>query len=262
MKATDWLRRTLRETLGGEAGSSSQLDDSTLLGALDAIRSEHQTALETCENAQNAATRQVSILETAAEEARLLESQQRDLHAAARQVREALERAKLVALNAGLDGARTTEPAGRALVSITDEVRQALSRSLDTLDEHIALIEQLDRQRDKLREALANTRGAATDLEQAMGRARQSQQETLSVVAELLERVQKRTGIDPETARWTAQAADLADKLAGLLGRVPEGNARTAALRAVRPALELLEHQLKNRREELDEAPPEQGRAR
>ena len=138
--------------------------------------------MSTCQAAGATAAQQRSALDAAADHARLLVARGRDLHAAAQQVRDSLDRAKLVALNAGLEGSRLAEPAGKAMLAIADEMRGLVTRALESLDEHLSLLGQVERERDKLAEQVEHARQRAAAWPRSCFRAQAAQREATTAL--------------------------------------------------------------------------------
>ena len=126
----------------------SALQGARLLAALQAAK----TAATRASNEQRAASaglkRQRGELEAVQESAQKLGIRGRDIRNSLQVLRESVDRAKLSALNAGLEGARLGEPLGKALVVMSDEQRNLLARAIDALEEHSALLAEVERDRD------------------------------------------------------------------------------------------------------------------
>jgi methyl-accepting chemotaxis protein len=175
---------------------------------------------------------------------RVFIGRQRDIGASASRVGEALERARLVALNAGLEGVRMSEPAGRAVAMVSDEVRQAVQRGIDALDDHRKLLDKLDEQQKKLQEQVRATETGACDLKQLLDQTRELQDKSSHILTELFDKAQEATGADKQTLRWMAEVGTRAQELLRLLAQAPGGAALQWSLDALRPALRALERRL------------------
>jgi methyl-accepting chemotaxis protein len=234
------LLGSLRSTLGGDdtrTNVGGPLDNALLFRAYETASVATQKAASTCQSAGATAAQQRASLDAAADHVRLLLARSRDVRATAQQVREALERTKLVALNAGLEGARLGEPIGKGLVTVADEVRSLATRALEALDEHLTLISQIDKERDKLRDQVDTARQASSALAEELLRAQAAQREATGALSEFGEGLQRTTGADPETARAVAEAADHARGLLGALATLASRPQRHYVLRALRPSL-------------------------
>jgi methyl-accepting chemotaxis protein len=231
---------TLRATLGAEKGAASAggaVEEALLFRAYERATAAMQSAVSTCQTAGAKAAQQRAALDAATDHVRLLLARSRDIRGTAQQLREAIERTKLVALNAGLEGARIGEPVGKPLVTVADEVRNLATRALEALDEHLALISQVDKDRDKLRDQVDVAREAASAVAEELLRAQSTQREATGALSEFGQGLQRATGADPETARAVAEAADHARGLLGALSTLATRPQRRFVLRALRPSL-------------------------
>lgn len=180
--------------------------------------------------AQAQAARQAAEIESLLEGGERLALRGRDLRASVQELRDTLERGRLSTLNAALEGARLGEVAGKALMAMTDEVRSALGRSADVLDDHATRVAELERERERLVLALGPladaARAVASEITRAADRAR-SQRDAL---AELTLELRQQLGVDPELggllARATREASDFLDTLNALEARGAHGEAR------------------------------------
>ncbi len=180
--------------------------------------------------AQAQAARQAAEVEGLLEGGERLALRGRDLRASVQELRDTLERGRLSTLNAALEGARLGEVAGKALMAMTEEVRSALGRSADVLDDHATRVAELERERERLVLALGPladaARAVASEVMRAAERSR-SQQEAL---AELSLELRDQFGVDPElgglVARASREAADLLDTLKALEARGAHSEAR------------------------------------
>ena len=180
--------------------------------------------------AQAQAARQAAEIESLLEGGERLALRGRDLRASVQELRDTLERGRLSTLNAALEGARLGEVAGKALMAMTDEVRSALGRSADVLDDHATRVAELERERERMVLALGPladaARAVASEITRAADRAR-SQRDALS---ELSLELRQQLGVDPELggllARATREAADFLDTLSALEARGAHGEAR------------------------------------
>ncbi len=222
----------------------SGFDGALLYNTHDVAMRSAQAAISTCQAAGATAAQQRGALDAAQDHARLLVARGRDLRAAAQQVREALERAKLVALNAGLEGSRLGEPAGKAVVAIADEMRALVTRGLDALDEHTALLAQVDRERDKLQEQVEHAGQRAGGLADELLRSQSALREVNTALSKLGEGLQRSTGADPQMARAVSSAAEhargLLDALSTLAGHSQRGLMWRALAPTLKPLLKLL----------------------
>jgi hypothetical protein len=190
--------------------------------------------------AQAQAARQAAEIEGLLEGGERLALRGRDLRAGVQELRDSLERGRLSTLNAALEGARLGEVAGRALMAMTEEVRSALGRSADVLDEHAARVAELERERERLVLTLGPLSDAARAVAAEVARAAERNRSQRDALAELAQELRQRLGVDPElgglVARATREAAELLDTLSALEARgahteAEELRARLSALR-------------------------------
>lgn len=189
--------------------------------------------------AQAQAARQASEIEALLEGGERLALRGRDLRSGVQELRDTLERGRLSTLNAALEGARLGEVAGKALMAMTEEVRSALGRSADVLDEHAARVAELERERERLVLALGPLSDAARAVAAEVARAAERSRSQRDALAELAQELRQRLGVDPElgglVARAAREAAELLDTLAALEARgasseAQQLRARVAAL--------------------------------
>jgi methyl-accepting chemotaxis protein len=241
MSVTDRLFDGLRDAVRGARGvagsARTTLDQALLFSKHEQASVAASQSLRTAQAAGATAAQQRSALEAAADHARLLVSRGRELRGSVQQVGDALERAKLVALNAGLEGARLGEPAGKAMVAAADELRSVIGRAVGALEEHLSLLTQVDREREKLRDQVDQAKQSASALGDELLRAQTTQRDAVSSLEELGKGLEHATGTDREVARIVATAADHARGLLEALGALSNRPQRSAVVRALRPTL-------------------------
>lgn len=180
--------------------------------------------------AQAQAGRQAAEIESLLEGGERLALRGRNLRASVQELRDSLERGRLSTLNAALEGARLGEVAGKALMAMTEEVRNALGRSADVLDDHAARVAELERERERLVLALGPLADAARAVANEVTRASERTRTQRDALAELATELRQQLGVDPElgglVARAAREASDLLDTLAALEARGAEGEAR------------------------------------
>jgi len=180
--------------------------------------------------AQAQAARQAAEIEGLLEGGERLALRGRDLRTSVQELRDTLERGRLSTLNAALEGARLGEVAGKALLAMTEEVRSALGRSADVLDEHATRIAELERERERLLLALGPLADAARAVANEVSRAADRNRSQRDALAELSLELRQQLGVDPELggllARASREAQDLLDTLSALEARGAVGEAR------------------------------------
>ena len=239
MSLVDLVLDRVRDSLSaGEPGTARNgLDDALLLRAQDGAQTSSETALGAAQGVGAVAAQQKSSLDAATDRARLLHARGRDAEGMVSRVKDALERVKLVALNAGLEGSRLGEAKGRALVLVAEEVREIAHAGLEGLGELDGILAQLEEERGALDADLELARQRASDLSQELLRVQAAQRTAHGQVVELGRVLRSTTGSDPETARLVAQVADHARGLLGALSKLAEKPQRGFVLRALGPTL-------------------------
>jgi methyl-accepting chemotaxis protein len=236
------VRRTLRGAAGRAGVDAGRLfaDHAQTFDAHDRATHAAEAAMTTCQAAGATAAQQRTALDTAADQSRLLLARGRELRGTGQQLRESLERLKLVALNAGLEAARLGEPTGRAIGLLAEEVRALSERALDSQQEQAALLGELDSEREKIAARVEEARERAVLMADELLRAQASQREAATALAEVGKGLRRATGTDPELARGVAKAAEHARGLLdALVELVSRGQARKV-LETLRPTLQPL----------------------
>lgn len=194
-----------------------------LLSDLDETEASRQKADKAVQALAQEAARGRTLFDAVHDAARGQSLRSRELKESARQLRDPLERARLTALNAGLEGARKGDPVGKALVVMAEELRVLLARALDALGEHSAALSDVDREREQWVEQL----GAARELSAALfERTRELQvieAGSVSAFERLGASVRRALGADPERARLLLSAAQQARALDESLSRLQAG---------------------------------------
>lgn len=218
------------------------LQGARILAAMEAARTAAKRGAVDQKSASALVVRQHNDLDTLHEAGQRLSARGRDIRNSLLLLRESIDRAKLTALNAGLEGARLGEPVGKALVVMGDEVRNLLARALDALEEHASLLAEADRERERCLSDLARIGEGARELSGTLIRAEEQSGLTGALLAEVHTDLAEAFGTDPEAARILAnsesQVKSLADSLLDLSQRSPLG---VAALRELlEPLLSLV----------------------
>jgi hypothetical protein len=201
------------------------------LGEVEAAEVLHE--LELCETARSqtdrvsqAATadthRAQAVLDAVHDGARALVNRNRELRTSASAVRDSLERARLATLNAGLEGARIGEPLGKAVLTMADETRALLARALESLEDHLSLLSELERERDRWFAELLQSRelcGSAAQRLRELGGLEAASSQALGRLGASLRR---HLGSEPERAKLLSQASEQARALRESLARLRE----------------------------------------
>ena len=210
-----------------------------MLAVLEAARSAASLAANEQRSAVAAIARHTHELQEAQASAEKLAARARDIQNSLSLLRESVDRARLTALNAGLEGARLGDAVGKALLVMGDEVRHLLARALDSLQEHAALLSEVDRDRDRYFAEFEAAGAGAREAGQALVRAESQSQLTSALLGELGRDLGELLGTDPEATRLLAESADqvrrMAVSLSELTRRSP--NAAGAVRDLLRPLL-------------------------
>lgn len=233
------LRRTAKSAQVTVAGRSAAEEN--------ALWTAHERALASTKDASAAAQRissnvakQRGAVDAVADRARTVAGRAQDLSTSFARVVDAFERLSLVALNAGLEGARLGETAGKALLLVSDEVRAQASRGGETARDASAALAEVGSELAALNTSTANARDTTADVAQEAARVAAACGDAEGALVDIRERLRKATGSDPETVKAIAQTTEnaraLVASLSTLSGRVP----RNLLLSALRPVLEPL----------------------
>jgi methyl-accepting chemotaxis protein len=193
------------------------LQGARILAALEAAKVAASRSVTSQKAASALVARQHAELEAVQEAGQKLGARGRDLRNSLQLLRESVERAKLTALNAGLEGARLGEPVGKALVVMGDEVRNLLARAVDALEEHAGLLAEVDRDRDRCLGDLARLGDDARQVGVDIARAEEQSQLTTALLGELRTDLSELLGTDAEAAQLLASSAGQVKTLASSL---------------------------------------------
>jgi len=250
------LRLLRRTTKGARAlGERTTADESALWSAHERALVRARDAGSAAQRIASSAARQRASIDAVADRARGLVSRASEVQGALSRVVDAFERLGLVALNAGLEGARLGEAEGRPLGLVSDEVRSHATRGAETARELGAALTQLGSDLAQLESHVAMAQGVVAEVTQDSARAAGAASDAEAALLDIGERVKKATGSDPETVRAIAEASEraraLVTSLTALSGKVP----RSLVAGALAPVLAPLARVL------ADEEPEEEGRS-
>ncbi len=249
------LRRTSKIGRGG-GGERSAIDDGALWSAHERALLRARDAGAAAQRIGSTAGRQRTVMDAVADRAHALSSRAAEVQAGFARVLDAFERLGLVALNAGLEGARLGEGEGRQLGLVSDEVRAQAARGGEAARELGTGMTSLLAELTQLEASVSQAQSVVAEVTQDSARAAGAASDTESALLDVGERVKKATGSDPEAVRGIAEASEraraLMTSLASLTGKVP----RPLLLGALRPVLEPLARLLAD---EEREGEPERG---
>jgi methyl-accepting chemotaxis protein len=214
---------------------------------VSALWSAHERALVRARDAgaaaqriASSATRQRASVDAVADRVRAVTSRSGEAQAGIGRVVESFERLALVALNAGLEGARLGETEGRQLGLVGEEVRAHASHGIETARELGASLAALATDLGQLGSHVAQAQAVVSEVTQDAARAAGAASDAESALVDIGERVKKATGSDPETVRAIAEASERARALVASLGALSGRVPRALLFAALRPALEPL----------------------
>jgi hypothetical protein len=252
----DVLRRAqgTEATRGGRSQTSA--DDAALWSAHERAQAALGEASGHSERVATAVAKQRGSIEGAAERASLVAARAAGGGASAARVAEAFERLGVVALNAGLEGARAAEPQGRALLLLSDEIRANVVRGAEAARELSRVVDEIAADSGEVRRQLEVFRGDAADAGNEAARLRAATDAASLALDELAQRLRRATGIDPEVARAVAAASEHARGLMTALSTLTTVSPPGPVAAALRPIVLPLARLLGEIGEDLQERPP------
>ncbi|MFO0613284.1 MAG: hypothetical protein U0414_11875 [Polyangiaceae bacterium] len=252
----DVLRRTANL---GQGATRSALDDAALWDARDRAARGAIDAARLAERVTAGATRQRTQMDGAVERATALGARADAATLAAKQSVEAFERLSIVALNAGLEGARLPDNVGKPLLLLSDELKAQTNLGAENARRLLGVTtalnddaSDLSQRLDKLSKDWTETSGEAALL-------KTSAQDTTLALTELETRLRRATGLDPDLARSLSEAGDHAKGLVRALTALEArdmGDDRASVTEALVPVLTPLRKLLHALSESDAEPPP------
>jgi hypothetical protein len=224
----------------GAVGARGPLDDAALWDARDKAAKASSDSERLAEKVAASATRQRSQLETALERSNGVGARADAAGSSARLAVEAFERLGVVALNAGLEGARLGEAQGKSLALLADEIKGNVTSGLEAARKLTGLTVGLGQDAVELAQRLDRLNKESQDLGGDAALLKAAAQDTSLALSELETRLRKATGLDPEVARNLAEAGDHAKGLILALTALEArdiGDDRSAVAEALGPVL-------------------------
>lgn len=245
-------RRRLLDVLRRAGGADepprpalATLDDAGLWSAHEQATKSLDASGKLAERVAAAVARQRGTVDSAAERAGLVAARAEGIQASSARVGESFERLGVVALNAGLEGARVADPAGRALLLVADEIRANVARGAEAARELGVVAREVADEAAELRRQIERSRGDVAEVGEEAARLRASAGDASGALEELAQRLRKATGVDPELARAVSAATEHARGLMGalsILATAPQARTVVDALRPLTgPLSKLLE---------------------
>jgi methyl-accepting chemotaxis protein len=240
-------KRRLLSMLRRTARSAEITSASRNAAEENALWTTHERALNAVREASTAAQRlssavakQRGAVDAASDRTRAASVRAQDLVASLARISDAFDRLGIVALNAGLEGARLGENVGRALLLVSDEVRAQAARGGETARDVSLALGGVTGELVQLQASIDGTREASADLGHDAARATSAASDAENALLEIQEWLRKASGSDPEIVRAMAETAAnaraLVASLQALNGRIP----RALLLGALRPVLDPL----------------------
>jgi methyl-accepting chemotaxis protein len=233
------LRRTTKSSRS-VGGGRSTADASALWSAHERALVRARDAGAAAQRIASGAARQRASIDGVADRMRALSSRAAEAQAGFARIIEAFERLALVALNAGLEGARVGEVEGKQLGLVSDEVRAHSSRGAEMARDLGAGLAQLAVELGQLESNVAKAQAVVDEVTQDSARALGAASDAESALADVGERVKRATGSDPETVRAIAEVSERARALVASLGTLSGKVPRSLLAAAMRPVLEPL----------------------
>jgi hypothetical protein len=234
------LFKLLRRTASAGAKGTSAQDENALWLAHQRALGVVRDATESTQRIASNVAKQRGAVEAVADRARAAAVRAQELSTSFARVVDAFERLGLIALNAGLEGARLGESVGRSLLLVSDEVRAQAMRGGENARELAATLGEVGSELSQLNGHLDQVREASTEVAHEAARASAAAAEADRVLVDMSEGLRKATDSDPETVMAVAEASEharaLVASLATLSGRVP----RALLVSALRPMLDPL----------------------
>lgn len=194
--------------------------------------------------------KQRGTVDALADRSRAVSTRSQDLSTSFARLVDAFARLELVALNAGLEGARLGEGQGHALVLVSDEVRGQASRGSEASRELSTALSEIGAELLQVHTSLDRAREAAAEVAQEAARVGGASADAERALVDVKNGLQKATGSDPETARAISEATEHARALVGALGTLSGKVPQTLILSALRPVLEPLARLLEGAEDE------------
>ncbi len=225
---------------GGKSAARSITEESALWAAHGRAHASTTQASEAAERAAASSAKQRASLDAGNDEARSLGARTEELQRHVARLSEAFERLSVVALNAGLEGARLGEAAGKPLSLVSEEVRAQADRGGESAREIGRAVSDFTRELSNVGTRFDDARGHGADATQQASSAAAAASEATRALVDLGERLRSATGSDPETAQAIAQATEHARALVSALGTLSGRVPRALLTTALRPMLEPL----------------------
>jgi methyl-accepting chemotaxis protein len=231
------LANLLRRSANDKPDASTPMDDGAAWAAHAVAIKRSREAAEAAQAIAAHVAKQRAAADILNDRVHTAAARAQELAAGFGRVTDAFERLGLVALNAGLEGARLGELQGRSLLLVSDEVRNHVARGSESARELTATLSDVASDVNKLQSYIDQVRQGAQDASQEAAKVAASATEAERTIIELGRRLQETTGSDPETAKLVAQASEHARALVTALGALGGKAPPKLVLSALRPVL-------------------------
>jgi len=231
------LANLLRRSANDKADAAGPVDEGAAWSAHGLAIKRSREAAEAAQAIAAHVAKQRAAADVLNDRLRTAAARAQELAAGFGRVTDAFERLGLVALNAGLEGARMGELQGRALLLVSDEVRNHVARGSESARELTAALTDVAADVAKLHSHVDQVRQGAQDASQEAARVAAASSEAERSIVELGNHLQEATGSDPETAKLVAQAGEHAKALVNALGALGGKAPPKLVLGALRPVL-------------------------
>jgi methyl-accepting chemotaxis protein len=253
------LVRLLRRSAKGGVTSAAAMratEESAFWQAHERALSRSREAGESTQRIATAAAKQRAAVDSLADRSRSVGVRAHELSSAFARVAEVFDRLGLVALNAGLEGARLGESAGRAVLLVSDEVRTHALRGGEAVRDLSSALTELGADLAHLNAGFESPRESATELAEHAALAAGAISEAERALVEIEARARQATGSDPETVRALSAANTQAQALMQTLGTLGTKLPPDELMSALRPVLEPLARVIAESELDRDDAAP------
>lgn len=231
-----WLEVLRRTPFVDAPEPRPALDDAGIWAASERAARSMQESERLGERVTATAARQRANVEALLEKSSSLVARKATLISDLGLISESLNRLAVVGLNAGLEGARSSEPYGKALTLVSEEVRAHVERASGAARELGSHIEEVATGLVDLGQRIERSQRDASELSTDAAQLKTAAQTSIDALGDLEARLRKATGLDPESAKLISLASEHAKGLLGALSALDGARAREATI-ALLPVL-------------------------
>ncbi len=233
------LLRRAAKSAPAATGRSAEEQSALWTAHARALSGLHEAA-EAAQRISSSLAKQRASVDGAQDRSRAMTARASEIAQNAQKLADLFERLGLVALNAGLEGARMGEGIGRSLTLVSDEVRDYAARGSEGARELVTALGECVAELGHVATHIDRAREASSEATQDAARAAGVAVDGERALVEMGERMKKATGSDPETARTIASATEHARALVLALSQISGKVPRGLVVGALRPVLEPL----------------------